>query len=101
MAAGADKLSAVPPVNVRVPPSSMVRPVAVMVPLSVMAKLPEAFVPAEKTALSPLAQVVPTVSPFTAVVQLEVVVFQAPDGVAPPAPRVALLMSQYLVAPEA
>ncbi len=80
-------------------PSSIVIPVAVKVVGTVTVKLPVASVPAEKMAVSvvPLQGDVAAL-PVESVLQLASVMFQFPVGVAPPAPAVAPLMSQYLLA---
>src|SRR5258706_15059432 len=79
-------------------PSSIVIELAVCAAVVVTVKMPVASVPAEKKASSLAAQVVVAMAPAESVLQFDVVISQLPVGVAPPAPGVAPLMSQYLLA---
>src|SRR5437867_3596278 len=79
-------------------PSLFVIPPMVMPDGEVIVNAAVASVPAEKTAMSPEANVVVAEHPVGSVVQSVPEVFQVPRPVPCPEPQVAPLMSQYLIA---
>src|SRR5207249_3899120 len=84
----------VPPVSVTAP-SSKVIPAALWVPLTVTLNAPVPSVPAEKTAVFPLVHAAAVPVPADEPSHTRFDAFHAPPGVAPPAPAVVPLISQY------
>jgi hypothetical protein len=78
-------------------PSSTVIELAVTGTVVVTVKVPVASVPAEKKTSSVFVKSVGAAVPAELDVQFVVVISQLPVGVAPPAPAVAPLMSQYFI----